>query len=210
MLFQITTKSIDCILICFGFPKFKNSNFQFGLVPVYYVFMYLLLLLAAVSVCIHHVVLCMNEDSSGSIASSPASSSVFSHNRSGWVGESTRCWLLLRSIVVSLVMLSLYLPTYSIFTVSSRLIVLAFLLIDIHSFHHHYPFAHNQHRHSHKTVVRMGEKVSFGERLDLRLPIMPSTSSGTDARPVLEAFLANPVLIIEQVWDEDKVTEVCA
>ena len=108
-----------------------------------------------------------------------------------------------------LVMLSLYLPTCSVFIVSSRLVVLALLLIDIHSFHHHYPFPHNQHRHSHKTVVRMGDKVSFGERLDLRLPIMPSTSSVSDARPVLEAFLANPVLIIEQVWDEDKVTEVC-
>lgn len=105
--------------------------------------------------------------------------------------------------------LVLFLPSSSIFYVL-RTIFLAFLLVDIHSFYHYHHHHHHHHRHPHKMSVRMGEieKVSFGERLDLQLPTLTATSTASDVRPVLEAFLANPVLIIKQVWEEDKVKEL--
>lgn len=63
--------------------------------------------------------------------------------------------------------------------------------------------------------MAMDNKVSFGERLDLKLPIpssssLSSSSTSTYEKPVLEAFLANPALIIKQVWDDDKVAELGA
>ena len=81
--------------------------------------------------------------------------------------------------------------------------------------HSHYQYQYQQRHSYYMRVVQMAmdNKVSFGERLDLKLPIpssssLSSSSTSTYEKPVLEAFLANPALIIKQVWDDDKVAEV--